>query len=607
MASRTIATILSLRDNFSSTIRNTTNNTRNFQRQLQHTQNSARRMSQGINSAFKGVIFKAGALVAGFGLARFAKESIMLASDLNEVQNVVDTTFGKSANIINDFAKTAINKFGLSELQAKKFSGTIGSLASGMGISGKGLTGMSTNLTGLAADFASFYNLSPEEAFDKIKAGIIGSSEPLLSLGIDMRDGALAAYTLAKGTKKSWKEMSSAEKTQIRYNYLMEKGKLATGDFEKTNKGFANALRVAQVQIKQLGANIAAKALPHLNKLLNAFNVGFTKIPAMFDKVKTKAKELWDKFNIGPILANLKSNFLIVFEEIKTTIQNAKQPVMDFIETIVDLAKKIWTEIQPAIEWIKANVLPTVWDTVKTAIKGIYDIAKTAFDFISANWSLIAPLIEGIAIAFGIYKTAMLIGQGVILLVTAAQWAWNVAMMANPIGLIIVAVGLLIGIGILLYRNWDTVKVKMAMVWDGIKGMFVTGVNWCIDKINWMIEKINILPGINLPTIKQIGYRTSIDETKLSLSNQKSYDLGHNAIGTQYWKGGKSEVNERGGEIIDLPSGSRVIPADKSSKMMGGITIAKLADTIIVREDADIDKIANAIVRKLGSAALNLG
>ena len=104
----------------------------------------------------------------------FGKKSVMLASDLQEVQNVVDTTFGKDAPKIDKWAKDAAESFGLSELQAKKFNGTMGAMLKSSGLTGDKVYELSTNITGLAADFASFYNLQHEEAFEKIRSGISG-------------------------------------------------------------------------------------------------------------------------------------------------------------------------------------------------------------------------------------------------------------------------------------------------------------------------------------------------------------------------------------------------------------------------------------------------
>jgi hypothetical protein len=108
----------------------------------------------------------------------------------------------------------------------------------------------------------------------------------------------------------------------------------------------------------------------------------------------------------------------------------------------------------------------------------VLGVATTIYNFFVDNWSTISPFVYGIAIAFGVYKTAMLVSAGVTKTITAVQWAMNAAMNANPIGLMIVAIGALIGVGILLYKNWDTIKTKAAALWQGIKGAFGSAVSW---------------------------------------------------------------------------------------------------------------------------------
>lgn len=126
-------------------------------------------------TAVKGIAVVTGALsTAGAGC-------INIASNLTEVQNIVDTTFGSSANQINEWAKDASKNFGLTELQAKQFTGTLGAMMKSSGITGESLNTMSMDLAGLSADFASFYNLGHEEAFEKIRSAISGETKVLVA------------------------------------------------------------------------------------------------------------------------------------------------------------------------------------------------------------------------------------------------------------------------------------------------------------------------------------------------------------------------------------------------------------------------------------------
>ncbi|MFV0516513.1 MAG: hypothetical protein ACK5MV_03885 [Aminipila sp.] len=135
-------------------------------------------------------------------IMQFGQEVLSIASDLNEVQNVVDTTFQNSTGEINKFAETALEKFGLSELSAKQISSTIGAMFKSMGLGKKDILEMSQGITGLAGDMASFYNLEPEVAFEKLRAGISGETEPLKQLGINMSVVNLEAFAMSEGINK---------------------------------------------------------------------------------------------------------------------------------------------------------------------------------------------------------------------------------------------------------------------------------------------------------------------------------------------------------------------------------------------------------------------
>ena len=139
------------------------------------------RLSTKLGSIAKGSLglLTKGIAVAGTALSTAGIASIKLASDLSEVQNVVDVTFGENAKAINDWSKKAATSFGMSELQAKQFNGTIGAMFKSMGLGSQDVLSMSQGITGLAGDFASFYNLKPEEAFEKLRSGISGEVKVL--------------------------------------------------------------------------------------------------------------------------------------------------------------------------------------------------------------------------------------------------------------------------------------------------------------------------------------------------------------------------------------------------------------------------------------------
>ena len=223
-------------------------------------------------------------LARGLSLAALVavgKKCLELSSDLAEVQNVVETTFGKSSNVINEFAESALKNFGLTELQAKKYVSTLGAIAKASGESDEATLQMSTNLTKLTADVASFFNYDYDTAFNKIRSGLTGETEPLKDLGVVMTVANLEQYRLAQGIQTSYSAMSSAEQMALRYNYIMQALTDTQGDFNKTQAGWANQLRILQGQAQQLGAILGNLLQKVLYPVLTVVNAILSKAVAM--------------------------------------------------------------------------------------------------------------------------------------------------------------------------------------------------------------------------------------------------------------------------------------------------------------------------------------
>ena len=230
---------------------------------------------------------------AGIGaiLLNWGSAAVEAASDLAEVQNVVDTVFGDGARQIDNWAKAAGQQFGLTELQAKKFTSTLGAMAKSSGVASNDIVKMTTDLSGLAADMASFYNLDFETAFEKIRSGISGETMPLKQLGINMSVANLEAFALAQGLNKTFSEMSQGEQTMLRYQYLMQATSDAQGDFAKTADGFANAQRRIQTALDSISAIAGTFILNTIEPLISGVATFLEKITA------TPERTVLDDFN----------------------------------------------------------------------------------------------------------------------------------------------------------------------------------------------------------------------------------------------------------------------------------------------------------------------
>lgn len=225
---------------------------------------------------FLGNMFVNGVNTVINGVTGSISESIELASDLTETQNVVDVTFEDSASTINKWAQEALNAYGITETKAKQYSSTLGAMLKSMGIADDQVLQMSMDMAGLAADMASFYNLDHDTAFEKIRSGISGETEPLKALGINMSVANLNAFALEKGMNKAFDKMSQAEQATLRYQYLLEATKDAQGDFARTGDSFSNEMRKLQTNLDRIktefGKGLLGVVTPAISLLNNVLS-----------------------------------------------------------------------------------------------------------------------------------------------------------------------------------------------------------------------------------------------------------------------------------------------------------------------------------------------
>ncbi|MCD7998999.1 MAG: hypothetical protein LUH21_17395 [Clostridiales bacterium] len=242
-------------------------------------------------AGIQGMAKKAGAaLAAAFAVKKiidFGASCIELGSDLAEVQNVVDVTFPRMSKKVDEFAQKAAVSFGLSETMAKKFTGTFGAMAKAFGFNEQAAYEMSAALTGLAGDVASFYNISQDEAYTKMKAVFTGETEVLKDLGIVMTQNALDAYAMANGYGKVTAKMTEAEKVALRYKFVTDQLSLASGDFIRTSDGWANQVRILKLQFDSLKATIGQGLINVLTPVIKVINLIISKLMSLANAFKS--------------------------------------------------------------------------------------------------------------------------------------------------------------------------------------------------------------------------------------------------------------------------------------------------------------------------------
>lgn len=249
-------------------------NSGQFERQMSGIQNIAQHAAGNIVAAF--------AKKAMSAFVSFGKECIELGSDLSEVQNVVDSVYTTMSDKADTFAKNAAMSYGLSETMAKRYMGTMGAMAKAFGFTEKEALDMSTTLTGLAGDVASFYNITQDAAYTKLKSVFTGETESLKDLGIVMTQSALDSYAMANGFGKVTSAMSEQEKVALRYAFVQSQLTTAAGDFSRTADGWANQMRILTLQFDSFKASIG-------QGLINAFTPAIKGINFLLSKLITLA------------------------------------------------------------------------------------------------------------------------------------------------------------------------------------------------------------------------------------------------------------------------------------------------------------------------------
>lgn len=548
MASKTINTILNLKDNFSKTIKNTSQNTKQFQRQAKMLSNQVKKMKETLAKAFKPI--SVGVAAAG---AAFVGMSKVVMDNADELQRQADIT-GLSAE----------------RLQELQYAG------SNLGVELETITGAQSKLT---------------KSMNAARKGTGAQAEAFKKLGIKVKDG--------NGQLRSAKDVMAEAFTAL--------GKVGN-----------------ETERDALAMQLFGKSAMELNPLIKA---GGDELNRLSNEARKSGAVMSNEAvagldSLGDTLANIKSGIMGAFGE----------SLAKLLPRIQELVNKIDME------------------KVKQGIQGFAEKVVGLLDYIINNGPTIISMLSGIAAGFVAWNVASMI-QGVVKSIkafkaanegaTIAQWALNAAQSANPVGIIIMLIAGLVTAIITLwntnedFRNgvikvwnaiktffvttfnnikdkavalWEGIKAAFAPVvaffsgiWDGIKNGFRVLVNFVIAGINKWLEFL--LTPLNL-LIKAANLIPGVDIPEVSL---KIPQIPEFALGTQYFKGGLARINERGGEVVNLPNGSKVIPADKSKKIAGqGVNVQVIIQGNVIGNEKYADYVGQRVADKVILALENM-
>lgn len=396
------------------------------------------------------------------------KTGIDYASDLAEVQNVVDVTFGSATEAINSWSKECLAAYGMNEVSAKRYAGTLGAMLKSSGLAGDAIVDMSKDMVGLAGDMASFYNLDLETAFEKIRSGISGETEPLKQLGINMSVANLEAYALSQGITTAYNEMSQAEQVMLRYNYLMSTTADAQGDFARTQDSYANQTRLLSESWLEFTGIMAEQLLPVLTTIVSWLN---------------------------NIVAFLTENADMV------------SAVLVGLATTVGILAVAWV-VHAAAQWLAVAANQAL--IVSLLSNPILWIALIIGVLVAAMYRWIQS-IGGVKNAWEICKLALIVGWNAVKLAFFTGVYWVIDLVDK------------------LKLCWQKAGVAIANFMGDMKVSVLTilqnMINGAIDIINKFIGVLNKIPGVSIDAIEHVTFATTAAAENEAAKSARAADL----------------------------------------------------------------------------------
>lgn len=253
---------------------------------------SASRVGKSTFGALGGVkslgrqLLSAVGLVGGiYALINGIKKSIEVSSSLEEIQNVIDVTFGTYKDKIEELSKVSIPELGMSELTTKQIASRFQAMGTAMGFTTEKMANMSVDLVRLTGDMASFYDVEQKAVGEDLEAIFTGQTKPLRQYGLDLTEATLQEWALKNGIDANINSMSQMEKTFLRYQYVMANTTAAQGDFIRTQDSFANQIRILKQQLQQLAGVLGTAFVNSLKPLIKALNTALSAVISFAEMV----------------------------------------------------------------------------------------------------------------------------------------------------------------------------------------------------------------------------------------------------------------------------------------------------------------------------------
>jgi hypothetical protein len=348
-----------------------------------------------------------GAVLGGAIIARGFGKMIGLASDAEETINVLNETFGDNTEAVKEWAGSVAGDMKRSEFQMREMAGELGAVLNPLMEKNTDVAAdMSTNLAALAVDLGSFFNKADDVALDALLSGLTGSSMPMRQFGVVLLDATLQAFALDKGIKTLFKDMTIAEKTALRYQFILDQTQAAQGDAKRTAEGFANASKGVTTALRDLGTRIGLVLLPAVQKLTNGLvkvvrGIGelvknSNIIQAIFLLLGAAAIALGIKMAIAfaPALlifakwALIIGGIILIVDDLITLFKGGESVIGDFIDAIfgAGAAVKMVNALKTAFTFVKDSIVGA-WQEYKIFVGAMADTMEGFINDFVNGWN----------------------------------------------------------------------------------------------------------------------------------------------------------------------------------------------------------------------------
>lgn len=457
---------------------------KNAEKAAEHYENTTKRAMQNVNKSVVSSMMSAGKSIKDFGekmtdlgtklslavtapILAVGGGAIKMAMDAVESENLFEVSMGNMAAQARSFSEKLREELGLNAYEVRKNVGMLNTMMTSMGLNEDAAYNMATGLSQLAYDMASFYNLKPEEAFEKLRAGISGESEPLKQLGIIVNETTSEIWALNNGLIKQGEKMTEQQKVAARYGMIMEATKKAQGDLARTMDSPTNKLRVMTEQAKYAAITLGTALLPTFTAVVNAIQ-----------PLLVKLQDLANKF--GALTPQMQQNIIVT-----TALVAAIGPLATIIGGLSTIIGVLTSTVGLAIAGFAlwAGTVYLMYKNTKESMEKILPIVKNVAD--SVKNYMVAKWIESRDQTYAIFNSIVNFFK---------EWYPLILAALGPMGLLVAwIIGHWEKIKEATIKIWNEVSEALSKWWDELISMVSSWDIWTQVASVWETYRTNVI------------------------------------------------------------------------------------------------------------------